>query len=264
MADVTLAAQAVEDAPLAYPIPGAAELLLKLLTADYDGTGAGGPFVPCVQITLADGTVAGTFVLGQVVAAGSSVDVSWFPNGGVNDTLGLHWGVNVDVAELGLELDSASPNGFLANLTAVAGNGWTINVSGDDNQGLNENVSGTANAGINEAVTGDDSAGLSRSVTGANVTGIRDRISGTSNEGYLLDVDGDGGGPITLQIDGASNLGMKLRALAGSDGHGFGLIEQTTTTDPLAFLAGTPAPQQPTPVTLADVIAILQTFGLAA
>lgn len=83
MADVTLAAQAVEDAPLAYPIPGAAELLLKLLTADYDGTGAGGDYVPCVQITLADGTVAGTFPLQTTVAEGSSVDVSWFPNGGL-------------------------------------------------------------------------------------------------------------------------------------------------------------------------------------
>lgn len=79
MPDVTLAAKATQAAPLDYPIPAAAELVLKALTADFDGTGAGGSFVPSVQILLPNNVVVGTFPLGQTIAAGASADVSWFP-----------------------------------------------------------------------------------------------------------------------------------------------------------------------------------------
>lgn len=79
MPDVTLAAKATQPAPLDYPIPAAAELILKCLTADFDGSGAAGSFVPCVQILLPNNVVMGTFELGQTIAAGVSADVSWFP-----------------------------------------------------------------------------------------------------------------------------------------------------------------------------------------
>jgi hypothetical protein len=78
-ADVTIGASAVEDAPLDYPIPGAAELILKFLTASYDGTAASGPFVPTIQLLVGATVVAGSFPLGQQLAAGALADVTWFP-----------------------------------------------------------------------------------------------------------------------------------------------------------------------------------------
>jgi hypothetical protein len=78
-ADVTIATGGTVAAPLDYPIPGAAELLLKCLTADYDGSGAAGPYVPAVQLMRGPNVVVGTFPLDQQLAAGVSADVSWFP-----------------------------------------------------------------------------------------------------------------------------------------------------------------------------------------
>ena len=48
--DVTLAVSGVETTPLDYPIPGAAELLVKILAASYNGADAAGPFVPAQQL----------------------------------------------------------------------------------------------------------------------------------------------------------------------------------------------------------------------
>lgn len=77
--DVTLAVSGVEDTPLDYPIPAAAQLQLKMLTASYNGSGAASSFVPAVKIVFAGNVVVGTFPLGQSLAAGASADVSWFP-----------------------------------------------------------------------------------------------------------------------------------------------------------------------------------------
>ena len=82
MADVTLAVAAVQNTPLDYAVPGAAELLVKMLSASYNGAGAAGSFVPAVQVIIGGTLVAGTFPLGTTLAAGASADVSWFPRSG--------------------------------------------------------------------------------------------------------------------------------------------------------------------------------------
>ena len=76
MSDVTIAAGGTQATPLDYPIPGAAELKLKCLAAQF--TSSGGAYVPTVQL-LVGGSVIASFPLGQSVAAAGSADVAWFP-----------------------------------------------------------------------------------------------------------------------------------------------------------------------------------------
>jgi hypothetical protein len=79
MADVALLASTVQDAGGGYTVPGAQEIILKCCTASYDGAGAGGNFLPALQIIAPNGAVMGTFPTSTTVTAGNSADVSWFP-----------------------------------------------------------------------------------------------------------------------------------------------------------------------------------------
>jgi hypothetical protein len=83
MADIALLAPGVSDAPEAYMVPGAQEIILKAVTATFDGSGAAGQFQPTLQIVAPNGTVLASCPSPTVVAAGASADVSWFPRGGV-------------------------------------------------------------------------------------------------------------------------------------------------------------------------------------
>lgn len=67
-------------APADYVIAAAAELLLKMAFATFDGSGAAGSFVPCLRIKSDAGTVTGEAVADSTVAVGASADVTWFPN----------------------------------------------------------------------------------------------------------------------------------------------------------------------------------------
>lgn len=84
MADIALLASQADDAPLGYQVPGAQEIILKSITASFDGTGAAGTFVPTLQILAPNGAVLAACPVSTQVAAGASADVSWFPRGGLN------------------------------------------------------------------------------------------------------------------------------------------------------------------------------------
>jgi hypothetical protein len=79
MADIAVRAQSTHAAPLDYAIPGAQELLPKAVAANLDGTGAAGDFFPCLQILSPGGVVMFDAISTTVVAAGESVDATWFP-----------------------------------------------------------------------------------------------------------------------------------------------------------------------------------------
>lgn len=84
MADIALLASQADDAPLGYQVPGAQEIILKSITASFDGSGAGGAYVPTLQILAPNGAVLAACPVSTQVAAGASADVSWFPRGGLN------------------------------------------------------------------------------------------------------------------------------------------------------------------------------------
>jgi hypothetical protein len=82
MADVSILDQAVHAAPKQYKVTGSQDIVIRSVTASFDGTGAASSFVPVVQIIDPSGFVAGTYPLGSTLTAGASADVSWFPSVG--------------------------------------------------------------------------------------------------------------------------------------------------------------------------------------
>lgn len=89
MTDTPILDASVANAPKSYVVAGAQEIILKGVTASFNGSGAAGSYVPAVQIIDPAGNVIGTYTLGSTLAAGASADVSWFPgvgNGGTGST----------------------------------------------------------------------------------------------------------------------------------------------------------------------------------
>lgn len=79
MADVAIVNRATVTAPKDYTLASNEELVLKAVRALVDGTGAGGSFIPVLQLVAPDGTVMWQGFPGVTLAAGGSADVSWFP-----------------------------------------------------------------------------------------------------------------------------------------------------------------------------------------
>jgi hypothetical protein len=77
--DVQVLAPGVSAAPLTYTVPGSQEILIKALSASFDGSGAAGAFVPAVRIIAPGGKLAGVFIANGQVSAGDSVYASWAP-----------------------------------------------------------------------------------------------------------------------------------------------------------------------------------------
>lgn len=88
MTDTPILDASVASAPKSYVVAGAQEIILKGVTASFNGSGAAGSYVPAVQIIDPGGNVVGTYTLGSTLAAGASADVSWFP--GVTNSASLN------------------------------------------------------------------------------------------------------------------------------------------------------------------------------
>jgi hypothetical protein len=93
---VPLVSSAVHAAPKDYTVPQAQEIIVLAVNASIDGTGAAGAFIPTLQLVAPDGTIMFS-AIGSSVAAGASVDVSWFPGlnagTGASTGSGLFWPV---------------------------------------------------------------------------------------------------------------------------------------------------------------------------
>lgn len=76
--DVVIAAPAVATVPQDYVVPASQEIVPLVVTASIDGSGAGGQFLPTVEILSPAGQVIARCPTQSIVAAGGSADVSWF------------------------------------------------------------------------------------------------------------------------------------------------------------------------------------------
>jgi hypothetical protein len=124
MADISILDPSVSAAPKAYTVHGAQEIVLKSVTASYDGTGAAGPYVPAVQIIDPSGFVAGTYTLGVTLAAGGTADISWFPGLGGS-------GSSQAILKL-LDLVDFAPAGNKVTITSTDPNSPTTIVTGNN------------------------------------------------------------------------------------------------------------------------------------
>lgn len=80
--DVAILAAGTASSPLDYDVPNAQEIIPLAVTATVNGTGAAGAFIPTLEIIGAGGVVIARCPLGSTIAAGASVDASWFPHVG--------------------------------------------------------------------------------------------------------------------------------------------------------------------------------------
>lgn len=67
------------SAPLTYTTPGSTAFIPRAASCVFDGSGAGGAYLPCMTWIAQDGSVIGRYVAPEV-AAGASVETSWFPH----------------------------------------------------------------------------------------------------------------------------------------------------------------------------------------
>jgi hypothetical protein len=145
MADISILDTSVRAAPKGYVIHGAQEIVLKGVSASFDGTGAAGSYVPAVQVIDPSGFTVGTYVLGQTLAAGASADVAWFPGvkpaaattGTPLETTNTGGTVTVNpTTELligaGITLTNPGGAGTAELVAAGGGGGWDFN---QDNNG---------------------------------------------------------------------------------------------------------------------------------
>lgn len=116
MADIALLAPGISETPEGYTVPGAQEIILKAITATFDGAAAAGSFVPTLQILAPNGAVLAACPTSTAVVAGESADVSWFPRGSVSAGSGPGGGIQFDTDNEGgwLEIttNNAGPGGF--------------------------------------------------------------------------------------------------------------------------------------------------------
>lgn len=77
--DVQVLVTGQADAPATFTIPGNGQLQPKAIFASYDGTSAGGDFLPAIKIISDGGETVGVYPTATTVVAGASADVSWFP-----------------------------------------------------------------------------------------------------------------------------------------------------------------------------------------
>lgn len=80
MADVQIVAAASSAAPKDYDIPQTNDLQLIECYAEYDGTNAGGAYLPALEVISDSGHTVGIHpYVGNSIAAGVSATASWFP-----------------------------------------------------------------------------------------------------------------------------------------------------------------------------------------
>lgn len=85
MADSQFNPLGTVTAPADWTLPPSLNLALKNVYASFDGSGASGNFVPCLEIVSDSGHTVGTYPCQRTVAAGASADVTWFPSIGASD-----------------------------------------------------------------------------------------------------------------------------------------------------------------------------------
>lgn len=285
--------------PLTYKVPVPGTLTPIAASAVFDGSAAL-TFVPCLSFYDSDGNLIAR-APAPVVAAGGSAEVSWFPRVASAST-GIRYDVDPqDGGYLALDVGEESGNPGYVHITNADSGGfgdgftYTWNGPGDDNEGFQVILEGGGNetGGVQfTSSPGGTDAGFNVNLRGqSTTTGVDfDIATGTDSGGFTFTdtAGGDSTGFKFKSAPGGNTGGMAFELDTGNPGTsgGFHFDESGTLTPggfhvldfsgqvldtyldnsapAIGFLGATPAARQATPVTLADVIAVLQTFGFCS
>ena len=117
MADTALLAAGGGSAPLSYLVPGATSIRIKQIHVKYADNGAGGNWLPAVQIVSDSKHLMGTAAdQGVKVTVGSDADVSFFPR--VRPRVAAGGPVlDFNIGEIGNRIDTPSGSASLLTVT---------------------------------------------------------------------------------------------------------------------------------------------------
>lgn len=241
---VIIEPQNTGDAPLSYQLAAGQTLEVLAVAAEFDGTNAAGSFVPAVGFYAADGRRLARCPAPTTVTAGDSSEVSFFPfappassggGGGITEIESTDGSITV-----------TNPIGPTVDLTGAGGG-----------------------SGIQFGVTNSGSFLDVETNTGTIL--LQDFSGGTSEFTASGNLQLQAGNNVSIFAGAGKNIALSPQATVSGafivqwrSGISFVKVIETTSAGDLGFFGATPVAQQPTPITLADVIAVLQAYGLTA
>jgi hypothetical protein len=209
-------------APAQFKIPGNGQVQPKAVFAHYDGTGAGGAFLPALKVVSDAGETVGIYAGDTQIAAGASADVSWFP----------HLRAAASSAGTGIQFDTDPQNGTFLFVETTGSNpdlsdaSIQFENSGSDGIQLLDEGAG----GISLVATADGGVLVQNQGAGAsNLTIEQDGTGGTliirntgsngvalsDNSGGGLEVTQFGSGGIDLTDQGAGGINLFANSTGG-------------------------------------------------
>lgn len=227
-------------APYTYEVPASLEVQPYTSTATFDGTGAGGNFVPVLSLYSQTGALlASVFPVGVVMAPGDIAEVTWLPPfGSAPSAAPASGGIQYDTyPQTGdwLYSDTTDPTG--------SPNGFGTDIEDSGSGGINIQATGTGNVVIE---ADSDSAQRLDLFAGQLLA------SALSNIAIQATSDGD---EITITVPSG---GITIKDSAGTV---CTVVILTHATDKLGFYGNNGVVQPPAPTTLAEVIAALSSAG---
>jgi hypothetical protein len=217
MPDVPINAQAVIAAGQGYTVPDSIEIVLKSVRAQYDGSGAGGSFVPLLQIVAPGNLVVWEGPASATVAAGASADVSWFQGVAAQASSAGGNGVLYDTSPQGAghylysDTDTAGPSGYGLRLQDATPTGLLIEAHGASGDATLESDMGTVHVWA-DAADVDVQAGTSIGL--AAQTGIslqaNTEVDIGADESVVIQANLAGGGGNRIQLDPGGGPTLRL------------------------------------------------------
>lgn len=261
--------QGDHDSPFTYKVPPSLEVVPVAATATFDGTGAAGDFLACLSFYAQSGELLSRVYPTAKVTAGEVAAVSYapFPGGltsaatgsgiqfdqnNVGDWLGIEC-LNTTLGGLTLKQDHAG--GFIEAVSDATNSRVILQANADGALiQLNNNSLAGLGGGVQISTDGNLDVGCGGVVdmTGHGASLISQGAGNVAvlQSDDLCQVTSTGGGVI---VSCDPNHDVQVNTT-------FGALEVNTAK--LSFFSNTPVAQQATPATLADVIALLQAYGL--
>lgn len=216
---------------------------LLAVQATFDGSGASADFVPAVVVISDSGEVVGRFPASAVVSAGGSAEVTFAPF--LRDARGFIRYVYTNTGEW-LYVEATGFGGPRSDgITLVAPNNLRL---------VGRIILEGSSSGIDI-----DSSATGGAITVNSGEGQLTLESSSTVEVHAL--DGVSPGVLQVHTDALGSMSIDVGAGGLFIGSAAGLA---VASQALGFFGVAPVAQQATPVTLGDVIALLQAYGLAA
>lgn len=202
-----------------YDVPGSVLVTPYAVSATFDGSGAGGSFLPCLTFKTQTGAIIARCPAPEV-ASGDTAEVSWFPHvaqsaGGTPSTTGIFYDINNLGDWLSVETNGPENKGIFFDV--VDDGGFTVGDHGSGGISMRSNGTGGISfvdddIGITFNANNQGGLNLTTAPSGTGDNGISITEGSAGDGGIFIDDSGTGG--VTIRATQASSF-ILLQALAG-------------------------------------------------